>query len=90
MNEMEKVKQAEEVMQEIESKINLLNQMNLSGFEKAQVHQLSGRMIALAEKLNRIAYMNLFVVEDAAGESRDPMASYMSMFDQIKKNKNEK
>ena len=58
--------------------------------EKAQVHQFSGRMIALAEKLNQIAYMNLFVVEDAAGESKDPMASYLAMFQQINKNKNEK
>jgi len=58
------MKEYEKIIAEIETRIKSLQQANVSGMEKAQVHIFSARLMSLTEKLNSLAYAMLYMTEE--------------------------
>ncbi|MEE8431985.1 MAG: hypothetical protein V3S16_12110 [Candidatus Desulfatibia sp.] len=58
------MKVADEIITNIETGITALGQIDISKLEKSGVHMLSARLMGLTEKLNKLAYMMLYTVEN--------------------------
>ncbi len=58
------MKDIEKIIEDLQTRIDALKHFDISKYERADVHILSERVMNLSGKLNQIAYMMLYTLDN--------------------------
>ena len=65
------MKEIEKIVEDIQTRIDALKHFDISKFENSDVHILSERVMNLSGKLNQIAYMMLYTLDNAKPSNKE-------------------